>query len=258
MFRKNVLLVVFLILLLAVASGCKKRQPVPVPASRSGTEAPPVIQLSANPAIIAYGQSTTLTWSTTGATSVRIENTGTFPANGSTVLKPEASTTYTAVAEGPGGQRTAQVRVTVTGQAPPSGAPRPQPEPPARPPVEERNLTTEEVFSTQIGDVFFDFDKYDLTPEAQTALSNNARVLSEKIPGASILIEGHCDERGTEEYNLALGDKRANAARDFLIARGISASRIRTISYGEERPLDPGHDEDAWSRNRRAHFVLVK
>ena len=72
------------------------------------------------------------------------------------------------------------------------------------------------------------------------------------------MIEGHCDERGTEEYNLGLGDKRANAARDFLVSLGVPADRIQTISYGEERPFDPGHAEEAWAKNRRAHFVLAK
>jgi len=83
-------------------------------------------------------------------------------------------------------------------------------------------------------------------------------VLLRRLPRVSIMIEGHCDERGTEEYNLGLGDKRANSARDYLVSLGVSATRIKTISYGEERPFDPAHTEEAWAKNRRAHFVLIK
>ncbi|OQX62551.1 MAG: peptidoglycan-associated lipoprotein [Desulfococcus sp. 4484_241] len=104
-------------------------------------------------------------------------------------------------------------------------------------------------------DIHFDFDKATLTSEAREILKRKAKWLEEN-PDASIVIEGHCDERGTTEYNLALGDRRAKAARDFLVDLGISASRIDTISYGEERPLDPGHNEAAWAKNRRAHFVI--
>jgi peptidoglycan-associated lipoprotein len=103
--------------------------------------------------------------------------------------------------------------------------------------------------------IYFDFDRYNLTKEATDILSDNAAVLMEN-PSISILIEGHCDERGTDEYNLALGEKRAIAARDFLVRFGIAKSRVSVISYGEERPLDPGHTEEAWAKNRRAAFVI--
>jgi peptidoglycan-associated lipoprotein len=102
--------------------------------------------------------------------------------------------------------------------------------------------------------IYFDFDKYTLKTDAKSALGTNARTMREN-GDASVLIQGHCDERGTVEYNLALGEKRAKAARDYLVDLGISADRIRTISYGEERPANPGHDESAWSQNRRAEFV---
>lgn len=103
--------------------------------------------------------------------------------------------------------------------------------------------------------IYFDFDRYNLTKEATDILSDNATVLMEN-PSISILIEGHCDERGTDEYNLALGEKRAIAARDFLVRFGIAKSRVSVISYGEERPFDPGHTEEAWAKNRRAAFVI--
>jgi peptidoglycan-associated lipoprotein len=103
--------------------------------------------------------------------------------------------------------------------------------------------------------VYFDFDSYNLTSEAKGTLDANARELK-RVSAAAITIEGHCDERGTKAYNLALGEKRANAAREYLVALGVSGSRINTVSYGKERPFDPGHDESAWAKNRRAHFVV--
>lgn len=104
-------------------------------------------------------------------------------------------------------------------------------------------------------DIYFDFDKSDLKPETQEVLKSKAEWLR-KNPGESVIIEGHCDERGTNEYNLALGDRRAQSAKNFLNDLGIAKSRLTTISYGEERPADPRQNEDAWSKNRRAHFVL--
>ena len=106
----------------------------------------------------------------------------------------------------------------------------------------------------KLEDAFFEYDKYELRPEARQVLSQDAEFLMSN-PGMKTLIEGHCDERGTNEYNLALGDRRARAAKDFLVKYGIDPSRIETISYGEERPFALGHDEAAWSQNRRAHFT---
>ncbi len=234
--------------------GCKKRAPVPPPtppAARTPAPELPTIHFTASPETIANGESSTLSWSTTDATGVIIENIGSFPTQGSTVVTPTTSTTYTATATGPGGSRTAQVRVTVTGEAA-GGVQTTQPE------VTEQPLSVDEIFKSEIHDVFFDFDRYELTPEAKDILRRDADVLNNKIPDARILIEGHCDERGTEEYNLALGDKRANAVKEYLVTLGVSPSRIQTISYGEERPFDPAHNEEAWAKNRRAHFVLIK
>jgi peptidoglycan-associated lipoprotein len=118
-------------------------------------------------------------------------------------------------------------------------------------------LTVGEFFSMRVLDVFFDFDKYDLHDDSVATLDRNAVSLKER-PEIFFLIEGHCDERGSEAYNLALGDKRAQAARQYLISKGISADRIDTISYGEERPFASGQTESAWGQNRRAHFVLRK
>jgi len=130
------------------------------------------------------------------------------------------------------------------------------------PVVEEATDMTEttpstDVVPTSLSDVFFDFDSYSLTSEAKGTLEVNANDLKNATAG-TITIEGHCDERGTKAYNLALGEKRANAARDYLVALGVNASRINTVSYGKERPFADGHDESAWAKNRRAHFVINK
>jgi peptidoglycan-associated lipoprotein len=104
--------------------------------------------------------------------------------------------------------------------------------------------------------VHFDFDSSELSSDAQAVLNANAELLK-KYQAWTITLEGHCDERGTAEYNLALGERRALAARNYLVSLGISADRLRTVSYGKEFPFDPGHDEAAWARNRRAHFVIT-
>lgn len=106
-----------------------------------------------------------------------------------------------------------------------------------------------------LGDIFFPFDRNDLTQESRDRLAAHSRWLRANTH-FGLFIEGHCDERDTDEYNLALGDRRANAARDYLILLGVEAGRLQTISYGEERPVDAGHDESAWSKNRRGHFVI--
>ena len=103
--------------------------------------------------------------------------------------------------------------------------------------------------------IHFDYDKYNLTSRATATLAENATLLMDN-PNMRILIEGHCDERGTDDYNLALGEKRALAARDYLVNFGIAKSRISVISYGEERPVDAGSNEEAWAKNRRDEFVI--
>jgi peptidoglycan-associated lipoprotein len=106
-------------------------------------------------------------------------------------------------------------------------------------------------------DIFFDFDRSVIRSDAKATLDSNIEWLKEN-PGIRVVIEGHCDERGTNEYNLALGQRRAKAARDYLVAGGIDPKRISTISYGEERPFVLGHDESAWKWNRRDHFIVAK
>jgi peptidoglycan-associated lipoprotein len=114
-----------------------------------------------------------------------------------------------------------------------------------------------EVFESHLlKDIHFDFDKYDIRPGDAEILKQNVALLN-RFPKVKIQIEGHCDERGTEAYNLALGERRSNSTKKYLISIGISSDRISTISYGEERPADPGHDEEAWAKNRRAHTIVT-
>ena len=165
------------------------------------------------------------------------------------------------------------VTPTVTETAPPEVAMPTQPETtpvqPERDFVEE--TPQEEVFPTEIDalnryvqekgyirDAYYNYDEATLDGAAQDALQSSATWLKGEGSAYNLLIEGHCDERGTEQYNLALGDRRANTAKDYLVTLGINGGRIRTVSYGEERPADEGHDEGAWSKNRRAHLVLVR
>jgi len=110
--------------------------------------------------------------------------------------------------------------------------------------------------SSLLKDIHFGFDRYDLTPKAREILAQNAELLL-KNPRVKIQVEGHCDERGTVEYNLALGERRANSTRQYLISLGVPADSMSSISYGEEMPLDPRHNEDAWGKNRRAHFIVL-
>ncbi|MGD0884759.1 MAG: peptidoglycan-associated lipoprotein Pal [Thermodesulfovibrionales bacterium] len=123
--------------------------------------------------------------------------------------------------------------------------------------VESKEVPAQgEEVSGMFADVHFDFDKYDIKDDAKPILKSVADYLI-KNPVQKVLIEGHCDERGTSEYNLGLGDRRAKTTKDYLISLGVSSSRIDTISYGKEKPLCTEHTEDCWAKNRRAHFVIL-
>jgi peptidoglycan-associated lipoprotein len=126
--------------------------------------------------------------------------------------------------------------------------------PPVETPTESAPTPSEDLNQMQLSDAFFDFDSYALSSEAKGTLEQNAKELK-RVTAGNLTIEGHCDERGTKAYNLALGEKRANAAKEYLVALGVTGSRINTVSYGKERPFDDGHDDSAWAKNRRAHFV---
>jgi len=140
-----------------------------------------------------------------------------------------------------------------------TAAPSPSSEADQRPDPLSGDLAQVNAYATAqglIGDVFFDFDQADLRSDARERLAKNAQWLAAH-PEFTLTLEGHCDERGTNEYNLALGERRASAARDYLQSLGVAANRLRTISYGEERPFCTQSDESCWSQNRRAHFVIT-
>jgi peptidoglycan-associated lipoprotein len=243
--RKRVLAVVvgLLAVVLLVPACHKKKIAAPPPPAPPPKPAAPTISLSAEPTTIEKGQSSTLSWTSANATSVDIEPTvGTAQAQGSSTVTPQESTTYTATATGAGGTATSEARVTVT-------VPPPPPPPPAPPKVSESEL-----FSQNVKDAFFDFDKSNIRPDAATALQGDADFLKQH-PDISFTIEGHCDERGSEQYNLGLGDRRAASAKAYLVNLGVPADRITTISYGKDRPFCTEHTEACWQRNRRAHLV---
>jgi peptidoglycan-associated lipoprotein len=238
-------LIVLALLIIGTSCGRKVAPPPPVP-ERVEKPAPspaPTISLSVAPSAIEKGGSATLSWKSSGATDITIDSgIGTVEATGSRTVSPASSTTYVARATGPGGTAAAEARVTVS--APAAVTP---PPPPA--------VSDSAFFEANIQDVFFDFDSYSIREDARAALKNNARALAER-PGIRITIEGHCDERGSAKYNLALGDRRANSARDYLISLGVDQSRIETITYGEERPFCRESTESCWQMNRRGHIVM--
>jgi peptidoglycan-associated lipoprotein len=225
---------------LMTVSGCKKKAAPPPPPPPPPPA--PTASLSANPSSIEKGQSTTLTWQTQNATDVTIEGIGSIEPSGSRQVTPADSTTYRLTAKGPGGTQDATARVTV--QAPP-------------PPPVQAGPSDEQLFSQNVKDAFYDYDKADVRADAQQALQADAQFLAQH-PNIRFTIEGHCDERGSTEYNLGLGDNRANAAKNFLVQNGVSADRIKTISYGKEKPFCTEGNETCWQQNRRAHFVYQK
>ena len=233
-----------LLVFVAVLNGCKKQVAATAPAQAPAPPAAPTVTLNASPASINPGQQSTLSWSSTNATDLDIEpGVGKVSPQGSTPVTPSQSTTYTITATGAGGSTTASARVDVAAgeaQAAPSGP----------------EASVSELFSQNVRDAFFDLDKSDIRDDARAALTKDAEFLR-SYPQVRVSIEGHCDERGSTEYNLGLGQRRAEAAKNYLVSLGISADRMETVSWGKERPFCSEHTEQCWQQNRRAHFVLA-
>jgi peptidoglycan-associated lipoprotein len=182
-----------------------------------------------------------LSWNSTDATELSIApEVGAVTAQGSTKVTPSASTTYAITATGPGGSTSATASVTVNAPPPPAPAP--------------AGPTADELFLREVRDAYFDLDKADIRADARAALSKTADFLKNN-PQIKVTIEGHCDERGSTEYNLSLGDRRASAVKQYLVSLGISADRISTVSYGKEKPFCMESNESCWQQNRRGHFV---
>jgi peptidoglycan-associated lipoprotein len=225
------------------AFGCHHEKPAAPPQQTAAPPPPPAkptVSLQANPSSIHKGDSSTLTWTSSNATSVTISpEVGAVTAEGSTKVTPSDSTSYTITASGPGGSADASARVTV--EAPP-------------PPPQPQQESLDSIFSREVKDAYFDYDKSDLRADARTALNQTADFLR-NYPQVKVTVEGHCDERGSTEYNLGLGDRRANAVKQYLVSLGISADRINTVSYGKEKPFCMESNETCWQQNRRGHFV---
>jgi len=232
----------FLVISLAallVLGACKKKV-APPPPPPPPPPAAPTASISVSPSSIQTGQSASLTWQTSNATDVSIDGIGAVQANGSQSVSPTESTTYHLTAKGAGGTQEATARLTVT-----------QPPPPPPPPP---TVTDQELFSQNVKDVYFDYDKSDIRADQESSVSADVAFLNAH-PNVNFTIEGHCDERGSTEYNIALGDKRATSVKNALVAAGVSASRIKTISYGKEKPFCTESNEACWQQNRRGHFV---
>lgn len=254
--------VVLTVMLLLAVSGCKKKvPPPPPPPPQAKVEIPPppppppaaarINSFTAEPRSIQRGQSATLAWSVANATDISISGgIGAVQANGTRQVFPTNSTTYTLTARGAGGNDTRAVTVDVTVPPPPP------PPPPAKPRVSGLDLFNREIASA--GDALFDYDKSDIRDDARAVLTRDADALKRIFAADasfSVVLEGHCDERGSAEYNLGLGDRRATAAKDFLVQLGVPADKVRTISYGKDRPICTDANEACYQRNRRAHLA---
>jgi peptidoglycan-associated lipoprotein len=224
--------------------GACKKKVAPPPPPPPPPPASPTAAISVSPDTIQAGQSATLTWQTSNATDVSIGGIGAVQPSGSQQVTPSDSATYHLVAKGAGGTQEATTRLTVTQPPPPPVAATPSP-------------SDEDLFGQNIKDVFFDYDKSDVRADQSSAVQADMLFLNQH-PNINFTIEGHCDSRGSTEYNLALGDQRASSVKNALTTAGISASRITTISYGKEKPFCLEENEACWQQNRRGHFVYQK
>lgn len=239
--RFRVIAPALLLVALVAIAGCKKKQPAPAAPPPPPAAPAPTAQITATPSRVSAGEQVTLSWRTTDATSASIEGLGDVPTSGTKSVTPSATTTYHLTAHGDGGTADATADVTVV----------------APPPVAQpaHTMSLEEEFRSNVHDIFFDYDAYDIRSDSQATLSQDASFLASH-PNVKVVIGGYCDERGSDEYNLALGQNRANAAKNALVTAGIAADRIRVVSYGKEKPFCSESTEQCWQQNRRAGFSL--
>jgi peptidoglycan-associated lipoprotein len=222
-------------------SGCHKKQAASAPTGEAPatTAAQPTAQITASPTVVSAGDPVQLSWQTTNATQISIDGIGDVPSVGVKTVTPSESTTYHLVARSDAGSADASARVTVNG--------------PPEVRVPSTNGSEGQDFKARVQDIFFDYDTYDIRPDAQATLSKDADYLVAH-PDIKIVIGGYCDERGSDEYNLALGQNRAQATKSALETAGVAADRIRIISYGKEKPFCTESNEECWQLNRRAGF----
>ncbi|HTW30736.1 MAG TPA: OmpA family protein [Candidatus Sulfotelmatobacter sp.] len=228
------------VMIVAVFSfaGCAKKTaqvtpPAPPPAAPTAT-------LAANPDVIQQGQNTVLTWQTNNASEINIEGLGTVPASGTRTVTPSDSMTYTLTAKGPGGTQNASARVTVNAKVAQAMSPSP---------------SDEDLFARNVRDVLFDYDKADIRQDQTPTAQTDAAFLLQH-PSIKVVVEGHCDDRGSEEYNLALGTSRAESLKRDLLQQGVPADRVKTISYGKEKPFCTQDNDQCWQQNRVDHFSM--
>jgi peptidoglycan-associated lipoprotein len=232
---------------LAAVTGCHKKASGVNPNALGPTPAAaaaPTATITADPVAIDLGQSVVLNWRTENATSATIDGIGDVNLNGTQTVSPSSSTNFHLTAKGDGGATEANVRVTVR-----------VPVAPTAPAPSEADMGSEAAFHQNVKDIFFDYDSYDLRPDANTSVTQAASYLNAH-PAIKVVIGGYCDDRGSAEYNLALGENRANSARSALVSAGISANRLRVISYGKEKQFCTEETESCWQQNRRAQFSL--
>jgi peptidoglycan-associated lipoprotein len=238
--RKLSILATILAGLLSI-SGCSKKAAQATPPS-APSPAAPAATLAASPNAIQQGESTVLTWKTDNASEVTIDGIGEVAASGTKSVTPNASITYTLVAKGPGGTQDASARVTVNAKVAATRAVSP---------------SDEDLFARNVKDVWFDYDKSDIRSDQATTAEVDGSFLLQH-PSIKVVLEGHCDDRGSEEYNLALGTSRAESLKRSLLQQGISEERIKTMSYGKEKPFCTQANEQCWQQNRVDHLTMAR
>lgn len=231
-----------LFLAVVMVAGCKKTA-APPPAATAPPPAPaPTASLEASPGTVTAGDNVVLTWNTSNATSVSIEGLGEVTTSGSKTVSPSETTSYHLTAQGAGGSVKADATVTVNPAKVAEAPPPPK-------------VSLEDEFKNSVQDVFFDYDKFELRIDAQPVVQQDLAFLTNH-PDVKIVIGGYCDERGSDEYNLALGQNRATAVRKALVNGLVPEDRIRIVSYGKEKPFCTDSTESCWQQNRRAGFSL--
>jgi peptidoglycan-associated lipoprotein len=233
-------------LTLFLTAGCHKNKPAATPSTEEAPSiAAPIASITADPVAIDLGQSVVLNWRTTNATKVSIDGIGDVPVNGTQTVSPSNSTNFHLVAKNDGGVTEANVRVTVR-----------VPQVPTAPTADTfGDMGSDAEFKSHVQDLYFDYDSYDLRPDAQSTISATAAYLNSH-PSIKVLIGGYCDDRGSAEYNITLGENRANSAKTALVSAGIPAARIRVVSYGKERQFCTEESESCWQENRRDQFTV--
>jgi peptidoglycan-associated lipoprotein len=260
MLKKSGFGVILLAVLAVVSVGCAKKAAPYTPTTTTptgptapdtgGNLKPTVLQFTVEPSVIERGQSATLRWSVNNATTITIDNgIGDVPASGTRRITPAETTTYRLSGAGPNGTVNGTTTVTVTNPAPPTT------------PTAPNKMSFESEVTTLLQDAFFDYDSNQIRADARDILAKDADALKKifaDFPSASVIVEGHCDERGSAEYNLGLADQRASATKEYLTSLGIPAAKLKTVSYGKERPQCTDANEACYQKNRRAHFSAAQ